>query len=190
MRLFVAISLPEGLLDRLEALAARLALGRPTPRENLHLTLAFLDEVAETVLPELDDALGAIHLPSVPVAFTGLDLFGARSPEILHASVRQAPGLIQLHESVLRAARGTGLSLARRRYRPHVTLARFNRPPATDRLGAFLADNALAPLPGFEAESFALFRSTLGHGPARHEELARYPLGVLSGTSGPGLPEA
>ncbi|NDR57490.1 RNA 2',3'-cyclic phosphodiesterase [Aliiruegeria sabulilitoris] len=179
MRCFLAITPPDPVLDRLEMLSARLPVGRTPPRENLHLTLAFLDEVPEMQARDLHLALSEISHPAVEVTFAGLDLFGGAKPEILHAAVRPEPGIVHLHDKVQQAARQSGLALKRTRFRPHVTLARFNRAPsgeAADRLADFLRANALAEIPGFRAESFSLYQSELGHGPARHSELARYEL--------------
>ncbi|SDI80108.1 RNA 2',3'-cyclic phosphodiesterase [Aliiruegeria lutimaris] len=181
MRCFLAISLPDPVLDRLEMLAARLPVGRVPPRENLHLTLVFLGDVAEMQARDLHLALSEITHPAVEISFAGLDLFGGAKPEILHAAVRPEPGIVHLHDKVQQAARRSGLELKRTRFRPHVTLARFNRAPsgeAADRLADFLQANALADIPGFLAESFSLYRSELGHGPARHSELACYELGI------------
>jgi 2'-5' RNA ligase len=64
IRLFCALRLPDSALDRLVAWQARLAGGRfrSVPRENLHLTLAFLghrpaDEVG-AICAEVDRAAG------------------------------------------------------------------------------------------------------------------------------------
>ena len=83
-----------------------------------------------------------------------------------------------LHDRILPALHGAGLQLERRRFRPHVTLARFDRTAQADheRLARFLARNATFPSPPFRVEDFALWRSTLLKAGAVHDELARYPL--------------
>ena len=44
MRAFLALDLPQETRDALIRVQADLPVGRPVPCENLHLTLAFLDE--------------------------------------------------------------------------------------------------------------------------------------------------
>ncbi|SNT24330.1 RNA 2',3'-cyclic phosphodiesterase [Tropicimonas sediminicola] len=179
MRCFVAIPLPETVRDALAVLQEGLPVGRATPYDNLHLTLAFLGEVPETELLAVHEALSAVRGARFTATFEGMDLFGGRQPKILFAAVRRDEALMALHVSVRTGLAGVGLVLPRERYRPHVTLARFNRAPGRDeaaRLGRYLEASALAPVPGFDAESFALFRSDLGNGPALHTELAVYPL--------------
>lgn len=74
--------------------------------------------------------------------------------------------------------------LARERFAPHVTLARFRRdiaPADLARLGLFLAARGDIRLAPFPVTHFALYRSTLGAGPPVYDELARYALGVSGG---------
>jgi 2'-5' RNA ligase len=180
MRCFLAIPLPPPILDRLNAIGMSVPVGRIAPRDNLHLTLAFLDEVETARLADLDAALSATHSERFRLCLEGLDVFGDPRPQILHASLQASAALVDLQARVTQAARSAGIDLPRRRYRPHVTLARFNRAPRgaqADRLAAFLQANAMALIGEFEVEAFALYRSDLGHGPARHTELATYGLG-------------
>lgn len=179
MRCFVAIPLPEPVRDALAALQEGLPVGRPTPYDNLHLTLAFLGDLQDADLLAIHEALGGVRGAPFRAEFDGLDLFGGRQPKILFAGVRRCEPLMDLHASIRSKLSGAGHALPRERYRPHVTLARFNRPPGRDeaaRLGHYLQAVALSPVPGFDVDSFSLFRSDLGHGPAIHTELASYPL--------------
>lgn len=179
MRCFVAITPPDEVAERLDALAQQIPLGRPTPRENLHLTLAFLGEIADSEARQMHESLCEIRQPPVRIELTGMDLFGGRKPEILLAAIRLSEPLSVLHRSVTGAARRAGITLRRQRFRPHITLARFNRPPSPDqaeRLSAFLATRSPGAVGSFEADAFDLFLSELGSGPARHSALASYPL--------------
>ncbi|SFC78542.1 RNA 2',3'-cyclic phosphodiesterase [Tropicimonas isoalkanivorans] len=178
MRCFIAIPLPEPLRDRLADIQDGLPCGRATPPENLHLTLAFLGEIETDQAVAVHEALASLHAAQFEVQVAGLDLFGGKAPKILVAGVHRSEPLLALHASVRRKLT-PALTLPRERYRPHVTLARFNRPPGRDeiaRLGMFLQANALFEAPPFDVEGFSLYQSELGHGPARHTELAFYPL--------------
>ncbi|WP_158263524.1 RNA 2',3'-cyclic phosphodiesterase [Aliiruegeria haliotis] len=178
----MAIRPTEDALDRLQALQREIPAARLPPRENLHLTLSFLDDLDDALLAALHERLEAIRQPAFDVTFRGVDLFPGKAPKILYAAIRPDPALLALHGAVRRAAETVGIGLKRERYRPHVTLGRFNRPPGgldADRLGAFLAVNAMLG-GGFAVSGFSLFRSELGGGPARHTELACYPLGSVS----------
>lgn len=179
MRCFVAIPLTDTVLDTLERVQDAIPGGRITPRENLHLTLRFLGEVTEHQVADLHEALSGIVAQRFGVEIGGLDLFGGRRTQILFAQVGPTAQLSALQRAVVLAARDTGITLGRERFRPHVTLARFNRPPNSveaRRLGEFLQANArFGPL-AFDVDGFGLFRSVLGSGPAQHSELAFYGL--------------
>ncbi|MCY1128166.1 RNA 2',3'-cyclic phosphodiesterase [Frigidibacter sp. RF13] len=179
MRLFLAIPLPEPVATRLAEVALRLKVGRPLPEENLHLTIAFLGEQREPALEELHCELERLHQPALPVTFGPLGTFGD-SPGTVHAEVQLSPGLKALHRSVMGAVRGAGITLERRRFRPHVTIARLPRHPAPGdhaEVARFLGVHAATPLPDFTADRLILYRSWLRPEGSLYEDLADYPLG-------------
>lgn len=178
MRSFAGLPLPDAALDALERVQEGLTAGRHVAAENMHLTLAFLDDQPETVLQELHQALSEISAPPLQLSFQGLDTFGGKRPRVLAAEVQKTPELAQLRDRVRSACRSAGIDLPRERFRPHVTLARFPRhleAGQVEKIAQFLAGAA-----GFrlecEAERFALFRSTLAPEGARYDVLAEYPL--------------
>ncbi len=179
MRLFVAIPLADPVVATFEQLQGNLPAGRALAPENLHLTLAFLDEQPQAVAADLHDALTALSHGRFDLTFSGLDTFGGNYPKLLMARAAPSDPLTQLHKSVCKAVRAVGISLRRETFRPHVTLARFSRhtpPRDMQRLGEFLAANAGFNLPSFTVERFCLYRSTLLPAGARHDVLANYPL--------------
>ncbi|SMH34673.1 RNA 2',3'-cyclic phosphodiesterase [Maritimibacter sp. HL-12] len=179
MRAFIALDLPDVLADALTRLQAGLTVGRVLPEENLHLTLAFLGEISEPQARDVAELLASLRLAPVRIELGGLDLFGGRRPGALVIAAR-GEGLAPLHDKVAHAVRDAGVTLGRRRFRPHVTLARLPRDmPARDRarLGEFLALNGAVKLPPALAESLTLFRSHLRAEGAIHEPLAEFPLG-------------
>lgn len=181
MRAFVAIHPPPAVRDALEAVQDALppGLGRLADPEQLHLTLAFLGERPDHEVEAAHEALLGLRHPSFPLALGGLGTFGSRQPEVLWAGVRDPSTLATLQARVRSALHGAGLVLERRRFRPHVTLARLGRTPpeAVERLAGFLGRWDAFPAPTWEVRDLGLWRSTLRPSGAIHEELARYPLG-------------
>lgn len=172
MRLFVAIDMDAPVQDALERLQENLPFGRPVPPEQLHLTLAFLGEQDTAMAEAAHEALEAIRFPAFEIRPKGLGAFGA---DVVWAGLDDPAPAAALNAKVMAALRGVGLVLERRRYRPHVTLARFPQPDA-ERLAKFLAAQEAFPCPPFTAESFVLYRSTLTKSGVAYDELARYPL--------------
>ncbi len=178
MRAFVAIDLPDPVIAALEALQEVMPLGKPVDPEQMHLTLAFLGEQPVDLIEAAHHALQGIRFPPFELQLRGLGTFGDRQPTVLWAGLRDPSQVKALHDRILPALHGAGLQLERRRFRPHVTIARFDRTaqPDHERLAKFLARNATFPSPPFRVEDFALWRSTLLKAGAVHDELARYPL--------------
>ena len=80
----------------------------------------------------------------------------------------------------MQAARDAGLAFERRRYRPHVTLARFNAGPDAARRPSGCGPSPRAArgfrAGPFEVEEFVLMRSWLGRAGPVYDTLATYPL--------------
>ena len=182
VRLFVAIVPPETVLDELEAAVGPLRTATPklrwTTSESWHLTLAFLGEVEEPVIPELGTRLerAAHRHPPQPLAIAGAGAFPhpARA-QILWAGVRaESSALAALAASVAAGARRAGAPPPDegRRYRPHITLARSRDQANVTQLIGALGSFSSAQ---WSATRIALINSRLGGSP-RYTELASWPL--------------
>lgn len=179
MRAFVAIAMPEAVAAQAARLQAILGCGRAVPEEALHLTLAFLGEIDPAQAEELDDGLQAIRQPVFALELAGLETLGGDWPGGLVWRARPCAALERLHRAVAAAARHAGLDLPRRRFRPHVTLARFGRGAGAGeaaRLGWLLQARGDAVSGPVMVGGFTLYRSHLrAEGPI-YEALADYPL--------------
>ena len=93
-------------------------------REQWHLTLAFLGEVADDHVPELQQRLAraAGRHPPLTLRFAGSGRFGGRV--LFMALDGDVQGLKRLAASAGAAARRVGIAVEDRPYRPHLTLAR------------------------------------------------------------------
>ena len=180
IRAFVALPLPEPVRQKLNLLQYLLPLPRRVPPGNLHLTLVFLGELPGPVLEDAHHALEGLRAPGFALRLRGVGSFGA-PPRLVFVGADPCPALDHLQRKVETAVRRAGVAPDRRRFNPHVTLARLDpRRPGTEderaRLGAAIAGNADFSVGPFAVDGFALFRSHLGRSGAHYEELARYPL--------------
>lgn len=180
IRAFVGIALPEDAASALAAAQAGLPSGRAVPRENFHVTLAFLGERPEPVVEEAHHALAALAAPGFALRIEGLGMFGGARPRVLFATLAPEPGLAHLRRKVLRAVREAGIEIARERFRPHVTLARFGNGGLLGEdvveMQAFVARRVGVTAGPFEVDRFTLYRSHLGRDGPIYEALADYPL--------------
>ena len=203
MRLFVAVAPSQRARADLAAdvdltRQARAAIGDDAPDvrwvdpSRWHLSLAFLGEVPDDVLPDLQARLARAAGRARPfrLRFAGAGRFGDR---VLWAGVRGGgarpirpdPDLRALHGlagSVAAAARRAGVAVEERRYRPHLTLARA--PKGTD-LGPWAAALSTHSGPAFRVTELRLVRSTLGPDPA-YTDLDVRPLGITQPADGAG----
>ncbi len=176
MRLFVALTLPEDVRRRLAGLANGLPGARWVKPENLHLTLRFLGEVDNLAAVDVDDALAKIQCPGFDLSLNGIGHFGeGRKLRALWVGVDASAELMRLQEKIEQALIRAGLAPEPRKFKPHITLARFKSNPR-ERLQTYLADHSLLRAGPIAMESFELYSSfTSADGPIYWVE-ASYPL--------------
>lgn len=125
-RLFFALWPSDRTAEALGQLAREVADecgGRPMPAAKIHLTLAFLGEVA----PERFEAVIGAARAVPPVAFDlRIDRLGAfRRSKVAWAGItRMHPRLAELQQALERELRAREFALEERPFAPHVTLAR------------------------------------------------------------------
>lgn len=128
MRLFIAILLSEevqdGLCDAMRDLRPRFRNGSFTPRENLHLTLSFLGETAPERLDAVREAMEAVDVPPFRLRIDGIGSFPRRDGDIYWAGIERSDTLMRLQKELDAALTLRGFPMERRRFRPHLTLAR------------------------------------------------------------------
>lgn len=179
MRTFVALALPEEVRDALEGVQAGLRHGRLVPGENMHVTLAFLDDQPEDRLEALHERLAGTDLPAPELRITGLETFGGTRPRLIVATVEKARALTKLREEVRGAAWLSDIDLPRERFRPHVTLARLPRhlpAAAAPEIATVLEAQGAFRLPPFTPPHLGLYASRLTPDGSIYSELATYPL--------------
>ena len=192
MRMFVAALPGEEVLADLEEYVAPRRESAPfrwTRPDQWHVTLAFLPDVPDRAYDELADRLATAAARRSPV---GARIAGGTAfphvgrAKVLAAGVEtDAEELERLSAGARHAATTAGVEADGQRFRPHLTLARLNRPVEATRwirvLDAYRG-------PAWTVEEVALVASHLGEGPrggARHEVLATFSLGPAGSAPAP-----
>ena len=170
-RLFVAIALPESVIEAISWIQAGVPGARWVDVDQLHLTLAFLGEVDALGYDDVVNALATVRAEPFELSLKGLGHFPPRGrPKVLWVGVQPNEALATLRATVVRRLKRHGLSLDHRKYVPHVTIARLNG-TSTGRVARFLMQNTHFEVPSFEVEEFHLYRSVLhGSGAEHHIE--------------------
>jgi len=176
MRLFVGIALPEDLRVRLSKMQQGVPAARWVDPDNLHLTLRFIGEVDSVQAQDLDAALIQVRAARFDARLAGVGRFGqGRKARALWVGVEPVPELDRLERRVERAVQSAGFAPAGRKFKPHVTLARFKGDPGQG-LYDHLAHHAAFRAESFEVREFVLFSSLLAQAGAIYTPEAAYRL--------------
>ena len=174
MRLFFALWPTPAAAARLAALAADAASrwgGRPTRRDTLHLTLAFLGEVGDEDVARLIELAKALPASAFSVRVDQLGYW--RHNRLIWAGCHEVPSALQALVSELRSrlsGSGFAISNADRPFTPHITLVR--KVPETARLATSPAIEPIA----WRCREFALVNSRLSASGPSYESVARFAL--------------
>ena len=177
-RLFVALPVPEDVTDALLALQSGVPDARWQPPENFHVTLCFAGEVQGGTMRDLEEELSDIAGPRFAVSVAGVEQFSSgKQPRALVATVERSDRLEWLQQKVASVARNCGIEIERRKFRPHITLARFPGGAETGHhLAQFMASHSGFRAGPWIADGFALYSSRTGRGGSIYTEEAAYPL--------------
>ncbi len=122
MRLFVAIELNDRLKDELCMIQKRLIMqgvkGNMTPRENMHLTLAFIGEYGDK--DAVSDALAEVVLEPMELTLYGFGCFG----DLYYVGLKESDALSRNVKRIRKALSERGIPFDRKKFVPHITLIR------------------------------------------------------------------
>lgn len=162
MRLFVGLELPWTLKQQLQTLAGGLPGAKWVPAENYHLTLRFIGELPAHRAEEVDFALAGLRARAFSLSLSGLGTFAKSGrPTAIWVGAERSPELEHLQSKVETALQRIGLERERRRFAPHVTLARIDNVPEAKLAGYVQAHNLFRAEP-VPVARFTLFSSRLG----------------------------
>lgn len=187
VRMFVAVVPTTEAVEHLdEFLDPRREHGafRWTPADQLHVTLAFMEEVPDRSYDALVEGLhrGAARRTPFEARIAG----GGAFPDPAHAkvlyggldlTVADRTELDRLATGARAPAGRAGIAVDGQRFRPHVTVARLGRPQETTRWVRLL-DGYQGP--AWTVDHVVLVESHLGEGPRnrpRHVVVEEVPLG-------------
>ena len=181
MRLFVGLDLPWETRQRLAVLAGGIPGARWVPPENYHLTLRFIGEVARYQAEEIDLARAGIGGKGFALTLAGLGTFakGGRETQ-LWVGVERNAALEHVQGKVEQALQRAGLAPERRRFVPHVTLARLDA-AVPGKVAEFVQGHNLFRAAPIEVGQICLFSSRLGKEASVYEVEVAYPLGGVPG---------
>ena len=128
MRLFIAINFTNKTRSQLLALCDELRgkseRGRYSLPENLHLTLIFLGDCDAKQTATVKSVIDAANFEPFEITIDCVGRFRRNGGDLWWAGVRENKVLSELHRSLAFALCSNGFILEKRKYSPHITLAR------------------------------------------------------------------
>lgn len=182
-RLFTGLEIPSQTGLMLSLLRGGLRGARWIDPENYHITLRFIGDVDDRMADEIVDTLDRVHRAPVEVRITGLGAFANGKPHAVFARVEPTGELLEMQAEQERMMQRLKLQPERRKYLPHVTLARC-RSASNEDVARWLAEHGGFQGLTFTANRFVLLSSkdSVGGGPYLVEEA--YPLDKGGGAGG------
>lgn len=127
MRLFIAVNFGGETKRNIIAVQERLreaGRGNFSRPENLHLTLAFLGEVAPDRVPAVRQAMDQTAIRPLALRFDHVGCFQRGGGDIWWIGFAENEALLEMRKELCGRLSAAGFVLESRRFSPHVTLAR------------------------------------------------------------------
>jgi len=174
-RLFAGLEIPPHVRSVLAGLSGGLPGARWVEPSDYHITLRFIGDIGNRMANDIDSMLSDISRAPLSIRLSGLSSFGGDKPHSVFMSVEASRPLMDLQGEIERLVRGCGAPAEKRRFQPHVTLARLRGASPLD-VADYLSMRGFFPPQSFAVDRFVLFsaRASVGGGPYRIE--TTYPL--------------
>jgi RNA 2',3'-cyclic 3'-phosphodiesterase len=189
VRLFVALEIPPDVRDNLAAFLRDMRelseqRGEKCVKwvraENLHVTLKFIGEVADTKFESIRSALATVRGDTpIDIQIGGMGFFPDEdSPTVFWTGLDASTNLPVLASDIDRALATQGIAREKRAFIPHLALARFAPPGLPEKLRAAIQKNAERRFGSFCARKFHLIESKLKPTGAEYTSLASFPIAL------------
>ena len=128
MRLFIAINFSSEVKNELAAVQDMLRKharsGNFTRPENLHLTLIFLGEIAQSRLEPIKQAVDSVQDKAFELSANGSGRFRRGGGDIWWVGIDENHVLTKIHHTLADSLTASGFVIEEREFKPHLTLAR------------------------------------------------------------------
>jgi len=176
MRCFIAIDLPSQIKEYLSQIQLSLPKEdiKLVEKENLHLTLSFLGEIDEDHIERCKQILSEIKFRKFNTSFGNIGFFSSQDYiRVVWVSLEPAENIkslyLQIHDKLKKEFKIDD------RFESHITIARVrfikNKQEFVKNLSSLKVESK-----GFEADSFALKKSTLTQKGPIYEDVARFEM--------------
>lgn len=186
IRAFVAVDIPEEIKEKAALLLQALAFGRHrrvkwVSTSGLHITLKFLGDIREPLVPDLEAAMREVadHHGSFSLFLKGCGAFPSlHRPRVIWAGVDGDVGVLgEIKRDLDSRLEPLGFAVEDREFKPHVTLGRVRKPAADPDLAKAVASQLAFKTDFFCVKEMVLYQSILKSEGAEYRPLAKVKLG-------------
>jgi len=175
IRLFFGLELPGDLRERIMSLGGGIDRARFVPAENLHISLRFIGEVDEPTMQDIAYAADDVRFEPIALTLSGAGHFETRNRVYaVWIGVEPSAALTGLRDRIETAMVRCGLPPEKRKFKPHVIIARMNQGRAHE-IHPWLTANTMFRAVPFLAQRFMLYSSVLGREGSSYTALSEYP---------------
>lgn len=176
LRLFIALDLPDSVIEDLIPLFHGLPDARWSHPNQLHITLKFIGEVSRERAESIQEELESIRIPPFEVSLMGVGSYRkARMDPVLWAGVEEVEGLYILQKTIDRTLSHIQVPVEKRPFHPHITLARMKR-FHHERMEHYMNLYSAYHSENFRVQSFQLYSSQLRKEGPLHTVMESYAL--------------
>ena len=147
--------------------------------ENIHITLKFLGDTEESLLPEIQQRLSKKLFNYKPfcIRISGVGSFPpGKHPRVIWVGTEESSSLKALQAEVESEMEALGYAAEERPFLAHITLGRVKSGRRLTEVARKLADSRETAIGNFEVRSIKLMKSELGRGGPVYTCLAELPL--------------
>ena len=180
MRYFISIELPDNVKDKIfnsfkKLKESKVCYGNFVKKDNLHLTLRFLDDVPEEKIESIKKALEEIDFRQFPIESGRVGFFpNEKYIEVLWIDLI-ASDFYFLKDEIDEKLEGLGFPKNGKEFKTHVTVARIKG--INDKQKFFNKINEISPKKMFFiANQFSLVKSVLERNGPKYETLKEFPM--------------
>ncbi|MFQ5919360.1 MAG: RNA 2',3'-cyclic phosphodiesterase [Thermoplasmata archaeon] len=182
MRAFIAVDIEatRAMVRLLKALRGTRARVRVVSPENLHITLKFLGETDDGLVPFIRDALAAAveGVASFDLTLRGTGAFpNPGKPRVLWIGTDGGEPLVRMAKHLERGLQELGFERERRRFSPHLTIGRVKGRDRIEDLTDLIGDHRDETFGTQRVDALRLKQSELRPTGAVYRDVIRVPLG-------------
>ncbi len=181
IRTFIALNLPENILNRIielrDSFFKNTSELRWEEKNKLHITLKFLGDTDENLIPDITSSLSELvkeHSPiSLKISNAGL-FYRDGKPTILYLDFLENEYLLRMYEEIENLMEKFGYKKEKRKFKTHLTLLRIKNDRYLNQIKNFT--NFDIDLPEFISDEITLYRSILQTTGSVYQPIASFKL--------------